>query len=77
MGDRLSSGPVSLCVLFRVCLYHQPFINSSALLISLIALQLEHIDQKTFWPCSSFLACHSLYSICKRDFSYTCRFHLM
>ena len=30
---------------------HQTSINSSALLVSLMALYLTYVDQKTFWPC--------------------------
>ena len=34
----------------RFCL-SPAFINSSALLMSLMVLRLAHLDQNTFWPC--------------------------
>ena len=46
MGDHLSSRQamgISLC--------HQTFINSSTLLVSLVAVQFVHVDRKTFWLC--------------------------
>ena len=48
MGNCLSSGPAMECVRVGIFLCHQTFINSSALLVSLMAVQLKHIDQKTF-----------------------------
>ena len=49
MGDRLSSKPYGMCLSWNV-LCRQTFINSSALLVSLMAVQLAHVDQKTFRP---------------------------
>ena len=34
-----------------ISLCHQSFINSNALLVSLMAVPLVHVDRKNFWPC--------------------------
>ena len=44
MGDRLSSRPAMGCVCVEISLCRQTFINSSALLMSLVAVQLAHVD---------------------------------
>ena len=41
MGDHLSSTPAVGCVWVGISLCHQTFINSSALLMSLMALRLH------------------------------------
>ena len=46
MGDHLSSGPG-----MGICFCRQTFINSSALLVSMMAVQLTHVEQNSFQPC--------------------------
>ena len=53
MGDLMSSRP-AMGVEISFC--HQTFLNSSALLVSLMAVQLAHVDRKIFWPCTRFSA---------------------
>ena len=61
MGDHLSSRPAVGYVGVGISLCHQTFINSSALLVSLMAMQLQHVDLKTFRPCypTAFNGCVS------------------
>ena len=58
MADRLSFRPGMGCIRPGNCFCHQTFINSSAVLVSLMALLLAHFDQNTFRPCS-FASHHS------------------
>ena len=50
MGDRLSSR-LGMKGISGLCFCGQTLISSSALLVSLMALRLRHVYQKTFWPC--------------------------
>ena len=43
MGDRLSSRPAVGCVSVGICLCPQTFVNSSALLVSLLARGPKHL----------------------------------
>ena len=52
MGDHLSSTPAMGCVCAQICFCHQTFINSITLLVFLMAVQLTHVDRKTFQSCS-------------------------
>ena len=48
MGDRLNSRPGMGYTGLRICFCNQTFINSTAILESLMALALTQVDQKTF-----------------------------
>ena len=48
MGDRLSFRPSMGYIQHRNCLFHHNFINSSALLMCLMAFKLKHVDHKLF-----------------------------
>ena len=52
LSSRQAMGWVSV----GISLCHQTFINSSALLVSLMAVQLGHVDQKAFWPFLFFVS---------------------
>ena len=50
MGERLSSRPGTGCMWLGIFFRHQTFINPSALVVALMALQLAYVNQKTFRP---------------------------
>ena len=51
MGVRLSSRPGIGCMCLGIAFCCPTFLNTSALLVSLMALQLAHVDRQSFWTC--------------------------